>query len=358
MIARILILLVLTSVAGCANARLSKAQKDRIAMAKSMCDYVDINAKDHKITIRPIIEDVPVLEQAFAMDASKKSDAVIFGAVWKQTICTLQYINPAFNGDMKNAWENETSAAFGNWPLPTSGTYVEQLTALMKARTVHLEKITKDFSSVPATSMEFELFNAAIPKQDFLKIKEYEFHVRAGDKLTFKGVNLGKSEGNYCVTSQQFSNDIRPSLAEIRPAIGEFAFGLGGQKNVLKQVVGAIYDAGARRIQKASEITAGTATAKDSEGKPCVAPKIIATALVTPASANPTPPAPPTSPVTADAGPTVPAAPTVTSASTPTVAPPVVPSIAPVTTVVPAAPTSPGTAPPAPAADTAPRQTH
>jgi hypothetical protein len=238
--------------AGCAT--LTPSEKDRIRAAKNICNVVNVDGTTVKVTVGAKIDGKQLPPQIAEMKVGTPGEAVAFQTLWYQDLCMVSYV--AQQDLDRDAWVTETGEAFAAWPVFDTATYDAQLTTLYAKRDKHLQRLQEKTPKKLGELMRFEVFDAAIPRQNFLRIKEVSLDVKLAGQAVFQGVDLGGSTGQVVVSADQFSHVIRPALNGIREAIARFALSGASDMQMVQAAVRSVYDAGALRLQQGKEAQA------------------------------------------------------------------------------------------------------
>lgn len=250
---RLLSVLVATvALAGCST--LTPPERDRIKAAKNICNVVNVDGSTVKLTLGVKYDGKQLPPQVVEAKAGAPGESVAFQTLWYQDLCMVRYV--AQQNFDRDAWVTETGEAFAAWPVFNAATYDEQLAALYAKRDKHLQRLQEKPQGKLSEPMRFELFDAAIPRQDFLRIRQVSADIKLAGQAVFQGVDLGGSTGQVVVGADQFSHVIRPALNGVREAVARFAIFGATDMQMVQATVRSVYDAGALRLQQGKEAQA------------------------------------------------------------------------------------------------------
>ncbi|MBC5764157.1 hypothetical protein [Ramlibacter albus] len=236
---------------GCGS--LPKDQQQVVDQAKNLCSVVNLNQGRLKLSATMKVNGQTTPQQV--VDTSKigaVGERAVFQTLVQQDLCMLSYTMPSFPSDKLSAWAKETSLAFDAWKPVVPATYAADITALRNAENEHLARI-KGWQPSKGTPMSFELFNAAIPRQDFLTVVSVDAGFQFGPAAKFEFVKFDGSSGKLVLCPSEISVAIRPALNGVRQAVGRYAMGHSSDRDMVSELVSAVYNAGATRIQESQD---------------------------------------------------------------------------------------------------------
>lgn len=303
--ARIVSLMVFSSVvlSGCGlfAPSISDENKKLLDTARRTCGVVDVTSSTFKVKTTPVINGKSISDITANIGGNgAKTDAVLYQFLWYQDVCTVVWMNPGLPNKMISEWSTEIGNAFSAVPQEISGTYDEKITRIKTARDKHIEALkTKSDALLP--TMDFDVFDKAIPSNNFLKITTLHSEITLPDGALIKGVSFAKSTLKNDLVPSEMSEEVRPALQQIRPTIAAYAMGRAGPRDTLEAAVSAIYNLAATKVRNtpppppATTTTDKPAQVAIADVKPAT-PTSPTTPTVAPTSPPVAPPAPVTSP--------------------------------------------------------------
>ena len=249
------------SITGCA---LTKEEVVNIRQARNSCEAVNVDKRTQEISITPSIEKKKIFEQTFKIPVRKQSDEEVYDALLRQNLCLMNRLAVDFPPSKIIQWEDEVDRAFNNWPADFNSTPKLLKENLTKSKQDHFRDIDAKFTNNKYAAMKHAIFKYAIPRQDFMRIRSFEGKLKLSEGAEIKDKNVENSVAEYKTAGSGISDDIRPALQAMRPALAIYAEGRGGDQDVIKQILSSIYDAGARRITSLTPKATDKADQKDT----------------------------------------------------------------------------------------------
>lgn len=163
-------------------------------------------------------------------------------------------------------WDRQVKDAFVAVPDELPGTYEEKIKWIENKREVHVKRL-QDKEKVLLKAMNFNVFSAAIPEDNFLKVETLYTEITFPENYIVKGKNVAKSTISGDLTPGEFSTQVRPALQVIRNNLGAYALGRATEQQVLVATVASIYDVAANKVRERSTENTQSAKCDVSEEK-------------------------------------------------------------------------------------------
>ncbi|MGZ5200240.1 MAG: hypothetical protein ACXWC4_10765 [Telluria sp.] len=245
--------------------KLAPDQQKQVDNARKQCNFVDVNKSELTLKLMPVVDGKSLPEVSAQLGNNSKADFVIYETLWHQDACVIQALSKDMPFGRVTAWDKEITEAFTAVPKNPAGSYDEKIRQIYTARDSHLGRL-KEKDTSRTGLLDFDMFTAAIPQDDFLKVETLHTQITFPENYLIKGKNVAKSTVSGDLAPGQFSEEIRPALQVIRSNLAAYALGKASEKEILEATVASIYDAAANKVRNSNaEPAAGVASAAEQK---------------------------------------------------------------------------------------------
>lgn len=233
-----------------ACSHLTSEEKIRIAEAKDACNYIDVGSGELTLKMTPIINGEELPNFTARLGKNTQADSVIYQTLWHQNVCIIQALNPQKMSFSKvYEWDRQVKDAFVAVPDNLSGTYDEKIRWIQDKREGHVKRLEEKEKALVEV-VGFNVFAAAIPKDNFLKVETLYTEITFPENYLIKGKNVAKSTISGDLKPGEFSTEVRPALQAIRNHLGAYARGRATEHQLLVATVASIYDVAANKVRE------------------------------------------------------------------------------------------------------------